>query len=137
MKDKANAAKALLGCSGASYHTAWDTLVCNLGQPQTVVIAQMKLIHTYAFNKSHESAAIIKNGLFITTFVSVLNQYGFTGYPSSQSVLNSAVQKLPPELKTKRLFYSNGQKNETTNFNDLCEWSNDVFLLHDKILVQF
>ena len=83
VKGKAKAAIAGLGYSGALYHTAWDTLVRNFGRPQTVVNAQMKLIHTYHFIKSHDSAAIIKYAELITTCVSVLNQYGFTGDLSS------------------------------------------------------
>ena len=110
VKGKANAAIAGLGYSGALYHTAWDTLVHNFDRPQTVVYAQMKLVHTYPFIKSHDSAAIIKYSHLTTTCVSVLNQYGFTGDLSSESVLNSVVRKLPPELKTKWLFYAKGQK---------------------------
>ena len=83
VKGKAKAAIAGLGYSGALYHTAWDTLVRNFGRPQTVVNAQMKLIHTYPFIKSHDSAAIIKYAQLITTCVSVINQYGFTGDLSS------------------------------------------------------
>ena len=48
---EAKAAIAGLGYSGALYHTAWDTLVRNFGRHQTVVNAQMKLIHTYLFSR--------------------------------------------------------------------------------------
>ena len=137
VKGKAKAAFAGLGYSGALYHTAWDTLVRNFGRPQTVVNAQMKLIHTYPFIKSHDSAAIIKYSQLITTCVSVLNQYGFTGDLCSESVLNSAVRKLPPELKTKWLFYAKGQKDQTANFSKFSEWLNDIAFVHDELLVQF
>ena len=137
VKGKAKAAIAGLGYSGALYHTAWDTLVRNFGRPQTVVNAQMKLIHTYPFIKSHDSAAIIKYSQLITTCVSVLNQYGFTGDLSSESVLNSAVRKLPPELKTKWMFYAKGQKYQTANFSKFSEWLNDIAFVYDELLVQF
>ena len=97
----------------------------------------MKLIHTYPFIKSHDSAAINKYAQLITTCVNVLNQYGFTGDLSSESVLNSAVRKLPPELKTKWLFYAKGQKYQSANFSKFCEWLNDVAFVHDELLVQF
>ena len=122
VKGKAKAAIAGLAYAGALYHTAWDTLVRNFGRPQTVVNAQMKLIHTYPFIKSHDSAAIIKYAQLITTCVSVLNQYGFTGDLSSESVLNSAVRKLPPEPKTKWLFFAKGQNYQTANFSKFSEW---------------
>ena len=56
---------------------------------------------------------------------------------SSESVLNGAVKKLPPELKTKWLFYAKGQKYQTANFSTFCEWLNDVVFVHDELLVQF
>ena len=137
VKGKAKAAIAGLGYSGALYHTAWDTLVRNFGRPQTVVNAQMKLIHTYPFIKSHDSAAIIKYAQLITTCVSILNQYGYTGDLSSESVLNSAVRKLPPELKTKWLFFAKGQNYQTANFSKFSEWLNNIAFVHDELLAQF
>ena len=126
VKGKAKAAIAGLGYSGASYHTAWDTLVRNFSRAQTVVNTQMKLIHTYPFIKSHDSAAIIKYSQLITTCVSVLNQYGFTDGRSSESVLKSAVRKLPLKLKTKWLFYAKGQEYQTANLSKFSEWLNDI-----------
>ena len=137
VEGKAKAAIAVLGYSGALYHTAWDTLVRNFGRPQTVVNAQMKLIHTYLFIQSLDSAAIIKYAQFITTCVRVLNQYGFTGDLSSESVLNSAVRKLPPEMIAKWLFYAKGLKYQAANFSKFCECLNDVAFVHDELLVQF
>ena len=97
----------------------------------------MKLIHTYPFTKSHDSAAIIKYAQLITTCVSVLNQYGFTDDLSSESVLNGAVRKLPPELETKWLFYAKGQKYQSANFSKFCECLKDFAFVHDQLLVQF
>ena len=106
VKGKAKAAIAGRCYSGASYHTAWDTVVRSFGRPQTVVNAQMKLIHTYLFIKFHDLAAIIKYVQLISICVSVLHQYGFSRDLSSESVLNTALRKLPPELKKKWLFYA-------------------------------
>ena len=101
VKGKADAAIAGLGYSRALHHTAWDTFVRNLVRSQTVFNAQMKLIQTYFFIRSPDSAAILEYAQLITTCVSILNQYAFTGDLSSVCVLNSAVRKLPPKLKTK------------------------------------
>ena len=137
VKGKTKAAVAGLEYSGALYHTAWNTLVRNFGRPQTVVNAQMKLIHAYNFIKSHDSAAIFKYAQLITTCVCVFNQYGFTCDLSSETVLNSAVRKLPPELKTKWVFYAKGQKYQTENFSEFSEWLNDIAFVYDELLVQF
>ena len=104
VKGKAKAAIAGLGYSGSMYTAAWSALVTNFGRPQTIVNAQTKLIHTSPFIKSHDSAAIIKYAQLITTCVNVLKQFGFDGDLYSESVLNSALRKLPPELKTKWFF---------------------------------
>ena len=60
VKGKAKAAIAGLRYSGSMYTAAWNALVTSFGRPQTIVNAQMKLIHTSLFIKSHDSAAIIK-----------------------------------------------------------------------------
>ena len=75
------------------YTTAWNALVTNFGRPQMIVNAQMKLIHTSPFIKSHDSAAIIKYAQLITTCVIVLKQFGLDGDIYSESVPNSALQK--------------------------------------------
>ena len=126
VKGKAKAAIACLGYSGSLYQTAWDTLVRNFGRPHTVVNAQMKLIHTYPFIKSHDSAAIIQYAQLISTCVSVLHQYGFSGDLSSESVLNSALRKLPPDLKTIWLFYAKEKGYESANFSKFSDWLNEV-----------
>ena len=104
VKGKAKAAFAGLGYSGVMYSAAWNALVTSFGLPQTIVNSQMKRIHLRPFIKSHDSAAIIKYAQLITTCVNVLKQFGFTGDLYSESVLNSALRKLPPEMKTKWFF---------------------------------
>ena len=137
VKGKAKAAIAGLGYSGVMYSAAWNALVTNFGRPQTIVNAQMKQIHLSPFIKSHDSAAIIKYAQLITTCVNVLKQFGFTGDLYSESVLNSALRKLPPELKTKWFFLA---KSKGYYHADLCkfsEWLNEVAYVHDEMTVQF
>ena len=137
VKGKAKAAIAELGYSGAMYSAAWNTLVMNFGRPQTIVNAQMKLIHTSAFIKPHDSAAIIKYAQMITTCVNVLKQFGFTGDLYSESVLNSALRKLPPELKTKWFFLARSKRYYSADLCKFSEWLNEVAYVHDEMMVQF
>ena len=116
---KAKAAIAGLGYSGIMYSAAWNALVTNFGRPQTIVNAQMKQIHLSPFIKSHDSAAIIKYAQLIPTCVNVLKQFGSTGDLYSESVLNSALRKLPPELKTKWFFLA---KSKSYYNADLCKF---------------
>ena len=137
VKGKAMAAIAGLGYSGVMYSAAWNVLVTNFGRPQTVVNAQMKQIHLSPFIKSHDSAAIIKYAQLITTCVKVLKQFGFTGDLYSESVLNSALRKLPPELKTKWFFLAKSKSYYNADLCKFSEWLNEVAYVHDEMMVQF
>ena len=137
VKDKAKAAIAGFGYSGALYHTAWQTLERNFGRPQSLVNTQMRQIYQFPFIKSNDSAAIIKYSQLIATCVSVLNQYSFTGDLCSESVLSAAVRKLPPELKTKWLFHAKVRCYLTANLSKFSEWLNEVAYVHDELLVQY
>ena len=137
VKGKAKAAIAGLGYSGSMYTAAWNALVTNFGRPQTIVNAQMKLIHTSPFIKSHDSAAIIKYAQLITTCVNVLKQFGFDGDLYSESVLNSALRKMPPELKTKRFFLAKSKNYYSADLCKFSEWLNEVAYVHDEMMIQF
>ena len=97
----------------------------------------MRQIYQFPFIKSHDSTAIIEYSQHISTCVSVLNQYGFTGDLCSESVLSAAVRKLPPELKTKWLFHAKGRCYMTANLSKVSEWLNEVAYVHDELLVQY
>ena len=137
VKGKAKAAIAGLGYSGSMYTAAWNALVTNFGRQQTIVNAQMKLIHTSPFIKSHDSAAIIKYAQLITTCVNVLKQFGFDGDLYSESVLNSALRKLPPELKTKWFFLAKSKNYYSADLCKFSEWLNEVAYVHDEMMIQF
>ena len=119
------------------YTAAWNALATNSGRPQTIVNAQMKLIHTSPFIKSHNSEAIFKNAQLITTCVNVLKQFGFDGDLYSESVLNSALRKLPPELKTKWLCLAKSKNYCSGELCKFSEWLNEVAYVHDELMIQF
>ena len=137
VKGKAMAATAGLGYSGSMYTAAWNALVTNFGRPQTSVKAQMKLIHTSPFIKSHYSAAIIKYAQLITTCVNVLKPFGFDCDLYSESVLNSALRKLPPEMKTKRFFLAKSGNYYSADLCMFSEWLNEVAYVHDEMMIEF
>ena len=137
VKGKAKAAIAGLGYSGIMYSAAWNAFVTNFGRTQTIVNAQMKQIHLSPFIKSHDSAAIIKYAQLITTCVNVLKQFGFTGDLYSESVLNSALRKIPPELKTKWFFLAKSKSYYNADLCKFSEWLNEVAYVHDEMMVQF
>ena len=105
------------------YSAEWNALVANFGRPQTIVNAQMKQIQLSPLFRSHDSAAIIKYAQLITTCVNVLKQFGFTGDLYSESVLSSALRKLPPELRTKWFFLAKAKATTMQIFASLVNGS--------------
>ena len=137
LKGKAKEAIAGLGYSRSLYTAAWNALVTNFGRPQTIVSAQLKLIHTSPFIMSHDSAAINKYAHLITTCVNVLRQFCFDGDLYSESVLNSALRKLPTELKTKCFFLAKSKNYYSADLCKLSEWLNEVAYVHDEMMILF
>ena len=86
---------------------------------------------------THKVAAIIKYAQLITTCVNVLKQFGFTGDLYSESVLNSALRKLRPELKTKWFFFAKSKGYYHADLPKFSEWLNEVAYVHDEMTVQF
>ena len=90
-----------MGYSGGMYQVAWQTLEQDFCRPEFVVNAQMRRTHSYGFIKPHDSVDIIKYSQLVSGCVNVLTQYGYESDIASESVFNSAVRKLPIELKNK------------------------------------
>ena len=91
--------------SGGMYQVAWQTLEQDFGRPELVVNAQLKRIQSYGFIKPHDAVDIIKYSQVVSGCVNVLTQYGYESDIASESVLNSAVRKLPIEMTNKWLSY--------------------------------
>ena len=89
-----------MGYSAGMYQVAWQTLEQDFGRPGLVVDAQLKRMHSYVFIKPHNSMDIIKYSQVVSGCVNVLTQYGYESDIASESVINSAVRKLPVELIT-------------------------------------
>ena len=78
-------------------------MIHDFGKPQLVVSAQLRIIHAYPFIKLHSSSEIVKYSEVVSGCVNVLTQFGYEMDIGVESVLNSAVRKLPNELKNKWL----------------------------------
>ena len=52
-------------------------------------------------------------------------------------MLNSALQKLPPELKTKWFFQANRKNYYSADICKFSEWLNEVAYVHDEMVIQF
>ena len=72
----------------------------------------------------------------MTYRVNFLNQIGFTGDLYSESVLKSALRKLPPKLKTKWIFLANDKSYCSAMICMFSEWLNKIAYVHDEMLVE-
>ena len=97
---RAKSSKDGMGYSAGMYQVAWQTLEQDFGRPGLVVNGQMKRMHSYGFIKPNDSVDNIKFSQVVSRCVNVLTQYGYESDIASESVINSAVRKLPVELKT-------------------------------------
>ena len=102
---KAKTAIEGMGYSGQMCHVAWQTMEHDFGRPELVVNAQSRKIHAYSFIKPHNSLEIVKFSQVVSGCVNVLTQFGYEMAIGSESVMNSAVRKLPNDLKNKWLTY--------------------------------
>ena len=88
-----------MGYAGNLYQVARQAREQNFGLPELVVIAQRKKIHAYGCLNPHNLVDILMHSTVVSVCVNVLTQYGYESYIASESVLNSAVRKLPIKLK--------------------------------------
>ena len=96
---KAKAAIAEFAYCASMYRDALKTLERKFGQPQAVVTAHLDKLSSYPQVKMHNSDSIIGFATVVSSRVGVFRSLSYDTDLRSSSLLNQAVQKLPPNLK--------------------------------------
>ena len=96
---KAKIAIAEFACCGLMYKDALRTLEHKFGQPQAVVSAHLDKLSNFPPLKMHNSDNIINYSAAISSLVGVFKSLSYDADLKSASLLNQAVQKLPPNMK--------------------------------------
>ena len=96
---KEKAAIAEFAYCGSMYRDALKTLERKFGQPQAVVTAHLDKLSSYPLVKMHNSDSIINFATVVSSLVGVFRSLSYDTDLRSWSLLNKAVQKLPPNLK--------------------------------------
>ena len=96
---KAKTAIAEFAYCGVMYKDALKTLERKFGQPQAVVSAHLEKLSSFPPLKMHNSDNIINYSATISSLVGVFKSLSYDADLKSASLLNTAVQKLPPNLK--------------------------------------
>ena len=81
------------------YKYALRTLERKFGQPQAVVSAHVDKLTSFPPLKMHNSDSIINYSGCISSFVGVFKSLSYDSDLKSAALLNTAVQKLPPNMK--------------------------------------
>ena len=81
---------------------ARSTLERHFGQTQIVVNLQLKPIHSHPLPSLMTLEQSSSYSQLVTSCVNVVTMYKFQGHLCSQSILKSAVRKLPPDLRSNR-----------------------------------
>ena len=96
---KAKTAIAEFVYCGLMYKDALSTLERKFGQPQAVVSAHLNNLSSFPPLEMHKSENIINYSATISSLVGVFKSLSYDSDLKSASLLNTAVQKLPPNLK--------------------------------------
>ena len=96
---KAKIAIAEFAYCGVMYKDALKTLERKFGQPQAVVSAHLDKLSSFPPLKMHNSDNIINYSATISSLVGVFKSLSYDSDLNCASLLNTAVQKLPPNLK--------------------------------------
>ena len=96
---KAKTAIAVFAYCGVMNKDALKTLERKFGQPQAVVSAHLDKLSSFPPIKVHNSDNIINYSATISSLVGVFKSLSYDSDLKSALVLNTAVQKLPPNLK--------------------------------------
>ena len=134
---KANAAIEGMGYSGQVYHVAWQTLEHDFGRTELVVNAQLGKIHAYSFFNPHDSVEIVKFLQVVLGCVKVLTQFGYKMDIDSESVLSSAVRKLPNDLKNSWLTYLQRCDASHMNMSVFSAWLKNTAQVGKNMWLQF
>ena len=96
---KAKTAIAEFAYCGAMYKDALKTLERKFGQPQAVVRAYLDKLNSFPPLKMHNSDNIIYYSGCISSLVGVFKSLSYDSDLKSAALLNTAVQKLPSNMK--------------------------------------
>ena len=110
---------------GLMYKDALKTLELKFGQPQAVVSAHLDKLSNFPPLKMHNSDNNINYSAAISSLVGVLKSLSNDADLRSASLLNQAVQKLPPNMKASWSLFTVKKHCVKSDFPDVNDWLKD------------
>ena len=128
---KAKIAIAEFAYCGLMYKDALRTLERKFGQPQAVVSAHLDKLSNFPPLKMHNSDNIINYSAAISSLVGVFKALSYDADLKSASLLNQAVQKLPPNMKESWSLFTVKKHWVKPTLLDFNDWLKEKAEAHD------
>ena len=128
---KAKTAIAEFAYCGVKYKDALKTLERKFDQPQAVVSAHLDKLSSFPPPKMHNSDNIINYSATISSLVGVFKSLAYDSDLKSASLLNTAVQKLPPNLKESWSLFTVKKHWVKPTLLDFNDWLKEKAEAHD------
>ena len=128
---KAKTAIAEFAHCGVMYKDALKTVERKFGQPQAVVSAHLDKLSSFPPLKMHNSDNIINYSATISSLVWVFKSLSYDSDLKSASLLNTAVQKLPPNLKESWSLFTVKKHWVKPTLLDFKDWLKEKAEAHD------
>ena len=128
---KAKIAIAEFAYCGLMYKDALRTLERKFGQPQAVVSAHLEKLSSFPPLKMHNSDNIINYSAAISSLVGVFKSLSYDADLKSASLLNQAVQKLPPNMKESWSLFTVKKHWVKPTLLDFNDWLKEKAEAHD------
>ena len=128
---KAKIAIAEFAYCGLMYKDALRTLERKFGQPQAVISAHLDKLRNFPPLKMHNSDNIINYSAAISSLVGIFKSLSYDADLKSASLLNQAVQKLPPNLKESWSLFTVKKHWVKPTLLDFNDWLKEKAEAHD------
>ena len=128
---KAKIAIAEFACCGLKYKDALRTLERKFRQPQAVVSAHLDKLSSFPPLEMHNSDNIINYSAAISSLVGVFKSLSYDADLKSASLLNQAVQKLPPNMKESWSLFTVKKHWVKPTLLDFNDWLKEKAEAHD------
>ena len=133
---KAKRAVKGMGYAIAMYDYAWNTLQRKFSQPHPIVSSQLPKIQSFSQFRFNDFALLVEFFDTISSFMKILQQFGYSNDLFLSSNLDIAISKLP--LDTKRRWFafieSPARAMRAPNLIHFNEWLQEESQTHERLL---
>ena len=128
---KAKTAITEFAYCGVMYKDALRTLERKFGQPQSIVSAHFDKLNSFPPLRMHNSDNIINYSGCISSLVGVFKSVSYVSCLKSAALLNTAVQKLPPNMKESWSLFTVKMRWVKPTLLDFNDWLKKKAEVHD------